>query len=110
MNKPELGDLGLEHRLTHLVVHGMELLHQIGDGSPLVSVEVRADPGPDVGGFAHVDRSALPVPEDVDTRASWQVFGQLDLGVVGRASCCRKLEQVVEIGNTQRSNTLQKSV
>ena len=92
------------------MVYGVELLHQIGDGPPFVSVEVLADPGPDVGGFAHVDRGVVPVVEDVDPRAPRQVFGQLDLGVVGRASCCRKLEQVVEIGDTQRSDTLQKPV
>ena len=99
-----------EHRLTDLVVYGVELFHHVGDGPPLVSVEVLADPGPEVGGLADVYRGVVPVLEDVDPRASWQVLGQPDLGVVSRASSCRKLEQVVEIGDSQRSDTLQKPV
>ena len=92
------------------MVDGVELTHEAADGPALVSIEVLADPRPEIGRLAHVDGRAMPVPEQIDARLTGEGVGQGDLGVVGGAAGTGELEQVVEVGHTEAAGPLQEPV
>ena len=107
VDESELGHLRLEHGVADPVLERVQFPHEVGDRSPFVAVEVLANPRSQVGSLPDVDGGAMPVSEDVDAWSAGKTLGEADLGEVRGSFCGGELEQVVEIGDTQRAHPLE---
>jgi hypothetical protein len=86
VDQTQLGDLGLEAVSANPILDSMQLSKQIADPTPLIAVEVAADPGTKVVGLSYVDELGVPIEEHVNTGRAGKSFGEMELLVVARSA------------------------
>ena len=92
------------------MVDGVELAEQPADLPPLVGGEVRADPGLQIGGLAHVEHVAGGVGEPVDAGPVGEPDGEAELGRLGVAHQPGQVEQLLEVQDPEGARPLQQGV
>jgi len=107
VDEPHLQHRSLERAGADDVVDGLGLPQQLGDLPAIVAPEVRAHPGPEVGGLAHVEDPAPETAEEVHPGPPGEAAGQPELAHLGMGPDGRKLEQVIEAEDPEVARPLE---
>jgi hypothetical protein len=79
VDQPQLGYLGFEAVGADPVLDSMKLAQQVGDSTPVVAVEIAADPGAKVVGLPNIDHCSIAIEEHVDPRLAGESIGEVEL-------------------------------